>query len=32
LIIIVGSLIIWGEFEEKKMENKIIKVERKLIG
>ena len=32
LLIIFGSLIIWGELEEKKAEKEIIKLERRLVS
>jgi len=31
LLIIFGSIIIWGEFEEKRAEKEIVKLERKLV-
>jgi hypothetical protein len=31
-LIIVGSLIIWGEMEEKKIERGVIKIEKKLLS
>ncbi|MBI3413629.1 MAG: hypothetical protein HY051_06170 [Candidatus Aenigmarchaeota archaeon] len=31
LLIIFGSIIVWGELEEKKAEKEIIKIERKLV-
>ncbi len=30
LLIIIGSLIIWGELEEKKVEKDLVKVEKKI--
>ncbi len=32
LLIIAGSLVIWGEMEEKKVEKDIIRVEKKLLS
>lgn len=31
LLIVFGSVIIWGELEEKKVEKEIVKLERKLV-
>ncbi len=32
LLIIIGSLVVWGEMEEKKVEKGVIKIEKKLLS